>query len=272
MIKVGAGAALCLILSSPAVFAQTEPWGGHVPGWTFTQTAEAGDVINCRATQGAYLISRSSNGRAYVSVPPPAGLPRGRYAEGRASIVIGGAAEPIDAEVTGRLLFYIDDTSLQALARSGGYQWRVAGPKGILTGAVSFMGNVAKAVAEVRACARANTSAPPPAAAPAAGRNLRWSGDWFWIRPLTIFGKPTNTKSLSIELLKNNHVNICFDLARRDTCKSVPFTVQNGVYRLSYGGSDLYEIRLVGNTLDGAFWWKRENRGKTGPDATFVLN
>lgn len=273
MARASTGAALFLALSSSAAVAQVEPWGGNVPGWKFTQTAEAGGVINCRATQGAYLISRSSSGRTYLSVPPPAGLPGGRYNEGRASIIIGGAAEPIDAELNGRLLFYVDDTNLQALARSGGYQWRVAGPRGILTGSVAFSGNVAQAVAEVRACAKANTPAPQPkqAAAPAASRNLKWSGDWFWIRPLVIFGKPTSTKALSIELLANNHVTLCVDLSRRDTCKIVPFTEQNGLYRLSYAGSDLYEIRLAGNTLSGEFWWRKENRGKTGPDATFLL-
>ena len=108
MTKAYAGVALLMILSWSPVFAQEEPWGGNVPGWKFTQTAESGGVANCRATQGPNIISRRNNGRTYVSVPAPAGLPKGWYREGRATIIIGGSAEPIDAEVGGRLVFYID--------------------------------------------------------------------------------------------------------------------------------------------------------------------
>jgi hypothetical protein len=273
MIRGCAGAALFLTLSSAVACAQQEPWGGNVAGWRFTQAAEASDVINCRAIQGPNLISRSSNGRIYVSVPPPAGLPRGKYREGRASIVIDGSADPVDAEIGGRLVFYVDDSQVQALARSRGYQWRVSGPKGVVTGSVALSGDVAKAAAELRSCLRANTAAAPPRqpAAPAASGNAKWSGNWVWIRPLTIFGKPTDTKALSIELLQNSRVNLCANLAQRNSCKVVPFSSRNGAYFLSYGGADLYEIRLSNDVLSGQFWFKKENRATTGPDATFVL-
>lgn len=169
MIRTFAGSIVFLALSSFAAAAQEEPWGGNVPGWRFTQTAEAGDAVNCRAVQGQNLISRSNKGRNYLSVPAPAGLPKGWYKEGRASIVIGATAEPVDAEITGRLVLYIDDGLYPELVRARGYQWRLAGPAGIVTGSVSFSGDLAKVVAEVRACAKANTvAAPTRPAAPAA--------------------------------------------------------------------------------------------------------
>ena len=267
MNRVLAAILLAGMTASP-VLAQQEPWGGNVPGWKFTQTAEANNVINCRATQGQYVVSRRNNGKHYVSVPAPAALPKGFYREGRASIIIGGAAEPIDAERNGRLLFYVDDGQLTALARARGYQWRVAGPRGILTGSVSLTGDVAKAIAEVRACTKANTAAAQPAK-----KLSKWSGAWVWIRPLTLFGKPVDTRGqrLSIELLPNNRVNICIDLRRNDSCKNVPFTQQNGVYQLSPNGSELYAITLANGGLSGQFWFRKENRARTGPDGTFFL-
>lgn len=263
---------LFMILSSSPAFAQEEPWGGNVPGWKFTQTAESGGVINCRAMQGQYIISRRNNGRTYVSVPAPAGLPKGWYREGRATIITGGSAEPIDAEVGGRLVFYIDEGSYPALIRARGYQWQVSGPGGLVKGSVSFSGDIAKVFSEVRACANANTTASQ--ARPAASGNPRWSGDWVWIRPLTLFGKPVDTRGqrLSIELLQNKRVNICVDLRRNDTCSNnIPFTERNGFYTLSVKGSELYEIRAVNDELRGQFWWDKANRTKSGPDGTFLL-
>lgn len=264
------------MLSASTVFAQEEPWGGNVPGWSFTQAADPGNVVNCRATQGSSRISLRSNGRSYVSVPPPVGLPKGWYREGRASVVMGGTSEPVDAEIGGsRMLLHIDAGLYPALIRARGYQWRVSGPKGVVTGSVSFSGDVAKVIAELRACVKANSAAaqPRPAPAPAArsGGNLRWSGDWVWIRPLTIFGKPTNTRSLSIELLQGDRVNICYDLSRSSTCKVVPFTQQSGVYLLSYGGTDIFQIQLASGGLVGQYWFDKQNRGRTGPDGTFAL-
>ena len=270
--KACAGFVLLMLLSSSSAFAQEEPWGGSVPGWKFTQTAESGNVANCRATQGPNIISRRNNGRTYVSVPAPAGLPKGWYREGRATIILGGSAEPIDAEVGGRLVFYIDEGNYPALIRARGYQWQVSGPSGLVKGSASFSGDVAKVFSEVRACANANTT--DSQTRPAASRNPSWSGDWVWIRPMTIFGKPADTKGqrLSIELLQNNRVNICVDLRRKDTCRTnVPFTERNGVYALSVHGSELYEIRAVNDELRGQFWWDKANRTKTGPDGTFLL-
>lgn len=273
-------AAVFLTLTASAALAEEEPWGGNVPGWRFTQAGESGDGVNCRAIQGQYLIARRSNGRTYVSVPAPAGLPKGWYRDGRASIVLGSTSEPVDAEVTGRLLLHIDEGLYPALIRARGYQWRVSGPQGLVTGSVSFSGDVAKAIAELRACVRANAAAVPTprAAAPSApaartSGNLKWSGDWVWIRPMMIFGKPVDTQGqrLSIELLPNNHVNICVDLRRNDTCKNVPFTERNGIYTLSPNGSELYEIQIAQNGLSGQFWWQKDNRTRTGADGTFFL-
>jgi hypothetical protein len=272
MIKTCASAVLFLILSSSAVFAQEEPWGGNVPGWKFTQTAESDGVANCRAMQGPNIISRRNNGRTYVSVPAPAGLAKGWYREGTATIIIGGSAEPIDAAVDGRLVFYIDEGNYPALIRSRGYQWQVSGPGGLLKGTVSYSGDIAKVFSEIRACANANSTASN--AQPAASRNPKWSGDWTWIRPMIIFGKPVDTRGqrLSIELLQNKRVNICVDLRRNDTCSNnVPFNERNGVYTLSVHGSELYEIRAVNDELRGQFWWDKANRTKSGPDGTFLL-
>lgn len=261
--------ALFLALTTSTALAEEEPWGGNVSGWRFTQADEAGG-INCRAIQGQYLIARRNSGRTYVSVPAPAGLPKGWYREGRASIVIGSTSEPVDAEVSGRLVLHIDEGLYPALIRARGYQWRVSGPQGIVTGSVSFSGDVAKAIGELRACVKANTAATP--AARTSG-NLKWSGDWVWIRPMVIFGKPVDTRGqrLSIELLPNNRVNICVDLRRSDTCKNAPFTEKNGIYTLSPIGSELYEIQVAQNGLSGQFWWRKENRTKTGADGTFFL-
>lgn len=271
---------LYLALASSTASAQEEPWGGNAAGWRFTQAGESGGGVNCRAIQGQYLIARRSNGRTYVSLPAPAGLPKGWYRDGRASIVIGGTSEPVDAEITGRLLLHIDDGLYPALIRARGYQWRVTGPQGIVTGTVPFSGDVAKAIAELRACVNANAgvAAAPRAAAPATpaaqtSGNLKWSGDWVWIRPMVIFGKSVDTRGqrLSIELLPNNRVFICVDLRRNDTCKNAPFTERNGIYTLSPNGSELYEIQVAQNGLSGQFWWQKENRTRTGADGTFFL-
>jgi hypothetical protein len=164
MITLRTGAALLMgLLSSPAL-AQVEPWGGNVPGWTFSQGAE-GRNVNCRAVQGSTVISRVSTGRTYLSVPAPANLPVARYTEGRASVVVGGQAEPVDADRQsgGRLLFFIDAGLYPALTRARGFQWRVSGPGGgIVSGSVALSGDVGKAIAELSRCLAANRSAAAP--------------------------------------------------------------------------------------------------------------
>lgn len=278
MIKTYASAALILTLSTVSVSAQEDPWGGNVPGWRFTQAGEANGVTNCLAKQGPNIISLRSTGKTYVSVQVPAGLPKGSYKEGHASIVIGNTAEPVDAAAGGageRLVFYIDSGLYPSLIQARGYQWRVNGPRGIQTGSVAFSGDLGKVIAELRACVKANTPAPQSqqATPPKATAIAKWSGDWVWIRPLVLFGAPVDTKGqrLSIELTQNDHVNICVDLRRNDSCKNVPFTQKNGVYSLSPSGSELYEIQYANGGLSGQFWWKKENRARTGPDGTFYL-
>ncbi|WP_181313922.1 RICIN domain-containing protein [Phreatobacter cathodiphilus] len=157
-----------LAASSPAR-AQVEPWGGNVPGWTFSQGAEARNAVNCRAVQGSTVISRVSTGRTYLSVPAPANLPVGRYTEGRASVVVGGQAEPVDADRQsgGRLLFFIDAGLYPALTRARGFQWRVSGPGGgIVSGSVGLSGDVGQAIAELGRCLAANRSAAAPSPQP----------------------------------------------------------------------------------------------------------
>lgn len=270
------------MLTASAAVAQEEPWGGNVPGWKFTQTGEAANVVNCRAVQGANLISRRTNGRSYVSVPVPAGLPQGWYREGKASIIIGGNAEPIDAEVTGRLLFHIDDSHYAALVRARAYQWRVSGPRGILSGSVSFSGDVAKVLAEVRKCASANTVArPEPATKPSSAG--KWSGEWRWIRPLVFNfggGQPPpapgpqdvtvrQRTTASFELQPNNQVKVCIST---NPCNVYSFAYSNGAYNVEVSGGAMSVVTNdQGRSLNGEFWWKKENRARTTPDATFTL-
>ena len=283
MIKNCAGAALLLTLSTSVTFAQEEPWGGNVPGWRFTQASDSSGV-NCRAIQGPNLISRRSNGRTYVSVPVPAGLPKGWYREGRASIIIGGNAEPIDAEVTGRLLLHIDDGLYPALIRARGYQWRVSGPKGVMTGSVSFSGDLAKAIAELRACVKANTAAAAPQRqAQASNANSKWSGDWSWVRPLKFnFGggpapQPPGPRDVTVrertnasfELLPNNRVRICI---ATNPCGVFPFTFGNGAYNVDYNSGYIAVVPSdQGRSLNGQFWFDKNKRALTTPDATFAL-
>lgn len=261
-------------LSTTGALAQSEPWGGNVPGWRFTQTPEANVGVNCRAFNGSNLIALLSNGRTYVSVPAPANLPQGWYRDGRATIVIGAAAEPVDAQQAPgqRLLFHIDTGLYTALARARGYQWRVAGPQGQVSGSVTFSGDVAKAIAELRACVRANavTATPQPPQQPAP-RNLKWSGNWNWARPLTIFGKPAYTKALSIELLPQNRIKLCVDVPRPDSCSVVPFTQQGNLYTFSPRGSTQYEVTVINGALHGKMWWENEDPSRMPPAGTFVL-
>lgn len=159
---LAAAAGLAVIGLSDPGLAQVEPWGGNVPGWTFSQGAEPRNIVNCRAVQGQTVISRVSNGRTYVSVPAPANLPVARYTEGRASIIIGGQAEPVDADRQGggRLLFFIDAGLYPALARARSFQWRVSGPGGgIVSGSVTLSGDVGNAIAELGRCLAANRAA-----------------------------------------------------------------------------------------------------------------
>lgn len=284
MIKTVVRTILICALSSSAAFAQQEPWGGNVPGWTFTQAQESGTDI-CRAIQGQNMIARDSKGRSHVSVPAPAGLPQGEYKEGRASIVIGGNAEPIDANVAGRLILYIDDGQYAPLVRARGYQWRVSGPRGVLTGSVSFSGDVAKAVSELRACLKANAPAPQPLSpAKAQAETFKWSGVWSWVRPLVFnFGNGPATPppgpqditvrkrvNATLELLPNNHAKICIDT---NPCRVQPFTSSNGAYNIDDGSGFITVVSNdQGRTLNGQMWFKRENRTRTTPDATFVLS
>ena len=263
-----------MLTASPA-FAQEEPWGGNVPGWKFTQTGESANLVNCRAMQGSNLISRRTNGRSYLSVPVPAGLPKGWYKEGRASIIIGGNAEPVDAEVTGRLLFHIDDSHYAPLAKAGAYQWRVSGPRGILSGSVSLSGDVAKVLAEVRKCASANTvTQPKPASKPNSGG--KWSGEWRWVRPLMLTPNPgpqdttvRDRTTASFELQPNNRVKVCIST---NPCSVYSFAYSNGAYNVDVrGGAMSVVTNDQGRSLNGEFWWKKENRTRTTPDATFTL-
>ncbi|MFY9292080.1 MAG: hypothetical protein WAP03_15485 [Methylorubrum rhodinum] len=217
-------------------------------------------------SRGQYLIARRNSGRSYVSVPAPAGLSKGWYREGRASIVIGSTSEPVDAEVSGRLVLHIDEGLYPALIRARGYQWRVSGPQGIVTGSVSFSGDVAKAIGELRACVKANTAATP--AARTSG-NLKWSGDWVWIRPMVIFGKPVDTRGqqLSIELLPNNRVNICVDLRRSDTCKNAPFTEKTGSIRCPRSGRSFTKFRSLKTASAGNFGDERKIEPRLAPMA-----
>lgn len=283
MIKAVAHAILFLILASSAALAQQEPWGGNVQGWTFTQAQESGVDI-CRAIQGQNLIARDSKGKSYVSVPAPAGLPTGWYKEGRASIIIGGAAEPIDASVTGRLLFYVDDSHYAPLSRARGYQWRVSGPKGVLTGSVSFSGDVARAIAEMRACLKANAAASQPRPTPSVqNSNAKWSGAWSWVRPLVFnFGSgpaapipgPQDVTvrkrvNATLELMPNNRAKICVD---SNPCSVSPFSFGNGAYNIDYSSGFIAVVTNdQGRTLNGQMWFKKENRIRTTPDATFHL-
>lgn len=284
MIKTCAGAALFVTLCASSSLAQEEPWGGNVPGWRFTQAGDSGGGVNCRAIQGANLISRRSNGRTYVSLPVPAGLPKGWYREGRASIVIGGNAEPIDAEVTNRLLLHIDDGLYPALIRARGYQWRVSGPKGVVTGSVSFSGDVAKAIAELRACVKSNAaSAAPQRQAQATNANSKWTGVWSWVRPLKFnFGGgpaplPPGPRDVTVrertnasfELLANNRVRICI---AANPCGVFPFSFGNGAYNVDYNSGFIAVVpNDQGRSLNGQFWWDKKNRMVTTPDATFAL-
>ena len=283
MIKVAVSTVLFFALSSSAAFAQQEPWGGNVPGWTFTQAQESGADI-CRAIQGQNMIARDSKGRSYVSVPAPAGLPQGAYKEGRASIVIGGNAEPIDANVAGRLMLYIDDGQYTPLTRARGYQWRVSGPRGVLTGSVAFSGDIAKAIAELRACLKANAAAPQPQSPVKAQSQIsKWSGVWSWVRPLVFnFGggpapPPPGPQDVTVrkrvnatlELMPNNRAKICID---SNPCRVQPFSFSNGAYNID-DGSGFIAVATYdqGRTLNGQMWFRKENRTRTTPDATFIL-
>lgn len=204
-------------------------------------------------------------------MPAPANLPQGWYRDGRASIFIGAAAEPIDAQQAPgqRLLFHIDTGLYPALIKARGYRWSINGPQGTVSGTVSFSGDIGKAIAELRACVKANKAAAPPR--PAAASTSKWSGAWNWTRPMMIFGKPHYIKGLSIELLQGNRVRFCADLSNPAACKVVPFSERGGLFTLSPHGSDFYEVRLVNDTLNGQMWWKKEDRTRTTPDGTFVL-
>jgi len=284
MFKSCARAAFFLALSSSAVFAQEEPWGGNVPGWKFTQTGIAGGVVNCRATQGAYIIARLTDGRAYVSLNAPASLPKGWYREGKASIIMAGNAEPVDAEVSNRLVFHVGDSGLPGLIRGRGYQWRVSGPSGIVTGSVPFSGDMAKVISEVRACAKANTVAAQPRPAPqAAGGNAKWSGVWSWVRPLVFnfSGKPAppppgpqdvtvrERVNATLELMPNSRAKICI---ASNPCGIYPFSFGNGAYNIDFNSGFIAVVTNdQGRTLNGQMWWQKQNRARTTPDATFLL-
>ncbi|MEP9355917.1 hypothetical protein ABLE93_20275 [Xanthobacter sp. KR7-65] len=284
MTKAWVGAALFLALSTSAVVAQQEPWGANVPGWKFTQASEAGGIANCRAMQGDYLVSLSTNGRTYLSMSVPAGLPKGWYREGRASVIIGGNAEPVDAEVTNRLLFYIDSGNYPGLIRARGYQWRIMGPKGALTGTVSFSGDIANVIAALRACVKANTVAAQPQPAPQAASSIaKWSGMWSWVRPLefNFSGGPAapppgpqdvtvrKRENVSFELLPNNHVKICF---ASSPCSVFPFTQNNGIFEIDYHSGIISVVTDdQGRSLNGQFWWQKQNRMRTTPDAMILV-
>ncbi|MCC2102296.1 MAG: hypothetical protein M9883_17405 [Methylobacteriaceae bacterium] len=116
------------------------------------------------------------------------------------------------------------------------------------------------------------SSSRKPVEPPKTGNNVRWSGYWAWSRPLLIFDKPVGKpgQQLSIELLQNSQVRLCFDLRKLSECKVTPFTSQSGLYIIQpvggYGG--YYEIKLNSDNIFGKFWWDPKKRGTT-PDGTF---
>lgn len=133
-----------------------------------------------------------------------------------------------------------------------------------------FRQHAANAPPDATATFHSKTPKSAPAAPPAKSGNLKWMGPWSWARPLTIFGKPVDTKGqrISIELLPNDRVNLCVDLRRPTDCKVVPFTTKNEAYVITAAGG-YYEVRLNENNLFGMFWFDPNKRAQTTPDGTF---
>ena len=110
--------------------------------------------------------------------------------------------------------------------------------------------------------------APPPSTPPSSG-NLSWEGKWSWAR-FPGGGRAPQNQRISIELLQNNRVRLCFDTAVPASCGVYPFDSGNAAYTLSRG-SDHFEIRLVENDLFGQYWTITEQRSRVTPDGTFLL-
>lgn len=144
------------------------------------------------------------------------------------------------------------------------YDWCLRTPRTEVEGAAEHIRDLSN---------RCVAAAVAPPARQAGNGKLKWVGPWVWIHPLTLFGRPVDTKGqrLSIELLDNNRVNLCVDLrSPKTSCSVVGYLQSNGIYTIS-NGSGLYEIRATPEGLTGQFWWRKENRARTGPDGTFAL-
>lgn len=107
--------------------------------------------------------------------------------------------------------------------------------------------------------------APKP---PATSGNLKWVGKMSWAR----VPSPNSPRSqpMSIELLQNSQVRLCFDAAVPATCNVYPYKSGNASYTLSRG-QDYFDIRLVESSLFGQYWWSMDDRTRVSPDGTFLL-
>lgn len=104
----------------------------------------------------------------------------------------------------------------------------------------------------------------------------KWSGEWRWVRPLMVTPNPgpqdTTVRSrttAAFELQPNSRVKICVST---NPCNVYAFTYTNGMYNIDTGGAAISVVTNdQGRTLNGQFWWRKENRTRTTPDATFTL-
>ena len=114
----------------------------------------------------------------------------------------------------------------------------------------------------------ADAQKPAPAAAPASGGSVKWAGTWSWHRG---FGGPLPTdQRLSIELLDDDRVRLCFDLSDPKSCGVYPFQTGNASYTLSRG-TDWFDIRNVDGNLFGQYWYFEQGRTSETPAGTFLL-
>lgn len=144
--------AVALGLSTSA-YAGEEPFGGGFDGWTFTQADQDGGA-NCRAKNGTNIMSRHTNGRAYVSIPAGK-IKKAKFPE--STLEIGSNGEMIDAQSFGdRLVFFVDDTLLEQIAVNRGYTWRILVAGQLKTGKVKLNNSATSALERVMECVSAN--------------------------------------------------------------------------------------------------------------------
>jgi hypothetical protein len=146
--------AVIVLFTGPAS-SQEEPFGSGFDGWKFTQQGNRDGSVNCRAILGENLMSRSTNGKTYVSTRST-GVAKGNYPD--STVIVGGNAEMVDAASGGvRLLFYIDEYTLEQIAINRGYAWRlVTGGGQAKTGTVNFNNSATSALERVLECNAAN--------------------------------------------------------------------------------------------------------------------